>query len=290
MKVRLALCVLLVLATHCWAAATPNGLVILLTDYGTDSLYVGALKGAIYTKFPEARIDAITNAVPPFDILCGAHMLAEAAKEFPRGTTFCCVVDPGVGTERKCIVLETRNGYVFVGPDNGLLSLVAEQFGVVAVREAANRAFWRSGDASHSFHGRDIFGPVAAAIAQGKALAEVGPELEDIVKVGFKKSRVQGDTVYGEIIRTDTYGNLITNIPPGDLEKIGLRIHDRADVTIGEARFTAPWKSTYGDVPDGQKVLLVQSLGYVECAVNLGSLEREIVEGLHAEVTIRKAK
>ena len=177
MRSRRTLCVLTLLAALPGWAAAPNGLVVLLTDFGADAVYVGALKGAMYTKFPEIRIDAISNSVPPFDVVAGAHMLAEAANEFPLGTTFCCVVDPGVGTDRKRIVLETKTGHCFVGPDNGLLSLVAHRYGLAELREIANPKLFRQGEMSQTFHGRDVFGPVAAARAGGVARGEVGPEL-----------------------------------------------------------------------------------------------------------------
>jgi len=277
----------LLVAMSCWAAA-PNGLVVLLTDFGADSVYVGALKGAMYTKFPEARIDAISNSVPPFDIVAGAYMLAEAANEFPPGTTFCCVVDPGVGTDRKQIVLETKTGHCFVGPDNGLLSLVAQRYGLAELREIANRKLFREGETSQTFHGRDVFGPVAAALARGVALAEVGPELKDLVRLDVPEARVEDGAIHGTVIRSDVYGNLVTNVTREDLEAVGVGLNDMAQVTVGAAGFTAPLKSAYGDVPEGVKLLIVQSTGLVECAVNMGSLTEAIKEGPGAAVAIRK--
>lgn len=166
---------LLILLTS-WAGAKPNGMVILLTDYGADSIYVGVLKGAIYSRFPQAKVDSISHSVAPFDVVAGAYMLAEACKEFPAGTVFCCIVDPGVGTARKGIALETNTGQVFVGPDNGLMGLVAERDGVKQVRETSNKALWRAGVTSTTFHGRDIFGPVAAALASGVPIEELDPK------------------------------------------------------------------------------------------------------------------
>lgn len=288
MQSQRALCVLaLFLALPCWAAA-PNGLVVLLTDFGADSVYVGALKGAMYTKFPEARIDAISNSVPPFDVVAGAHMLAEAANEFPPGTTFCCVVDPGVGTNRKRIVVETKTGHCFVGPDNGLLSLVAQRYGLAELREIANRKLFREGEVSQTFHGRDVFGPVAAALARGVALAEVGPELKNLVRLDAPEARVEDGTIHGTVTRSDVYGNLITNVTREDLEAVGVGLNDVAQVSVGAAEFAAPLKSAYGDVPEGVKLLIVQSTGLVECAVNMGSLTEAIKEGPGAAVDIRK--
>ena len=286
----LTVALIILCAAPCLAAVAPNGLVILLTDYGADSIYVGTLKGAIYAKFPHARIDSITNSVPSFDIVAGAYVLAEACPAFPRGTTFCCVVDPGVGTERKPIALETQNGYRFVGPDNGLLSLAAQRFGIAELRELANKSLWREGGVSNTFQGRDIFGPVAAALAGGTPLADAGPELKTMTQLEVEESRVEGETLVGIIVRADSYGNLVTNIRGENAAAIGLKKGDVVGVTLGKAQFIAPLQSTYADVPEGQKVVVVQSSGYLECAINKGDLASGIGEGLHARVAMSRGK
>jgi len=286
MKNRALLLTFVLVSLRAWGEFDPNGLVILHTDYGADSVYVGVLKGAIYKAFPQARIDAITNSVPPFDILAGAQMLSEAAGEFPAGTVFCCVVDPGVGTSRKRIVLETKSGHAFVAPDNGLLTLAARRLGIAQVREIANAALWRGGEVSHTFHGRDIFGPVSAALARGVPLAEIGPALESMVTLDIPEPRLEDGRVVGAVIRSDPYGNLITNITADHLSKAGLTLGDTADVQVGTARFSAPWVGAYGDVPEDARLLVIQSSGYVELAVNMRSLADAIGEGLHAPVTI----
>jgi S-adenosyl-L-methionine hydrolase (adenosine-forming) len=270
-------------------AAAPNGLVILLTDYGGDTIYSGVLKGAIYTKNPEARVDSISNSVPPFDILAGAYLLVEACKEFPEGTTFCCVVDPGVGTDRKGIVLETKSGQYFVGPDNGLLALVAERYGVADLREIANPALWREGVQSTTFHGRDIFGPVSASLAMGASMSDVGPPLEKMVPLDSPQSKVSEGTVTGVVIRADNYGNLVTNITRADLEAVDIEKGGMIEVQMGEGTFSAPLVSTYADVPEGGRLVLVQSIGLIELAINKGSLSEALGAGLHAEVRLRKA-
>lgn len=280
-------CLTMIPVTYAESSAA-NGLVVMLTDYGADSIYVGAIKGAMYTKNPAVRIDAISNSVPPFDVLAGAYMLAEVCGEFPAGTTFCCVVDPGVGTPRKCIVLETNAGQRFVAPDNGLLSIAAERFGVKQIREAANTAFWRAGAMSSTFHGRDVFGPVAAMLAGGEPLENAGPELKDLMRLEAAQARVGGGAAKGVVIREDTYGNLITNITAKDLEQLSIKPGETVQITIGKTCFDAPWKTTYADVPEGQKLVLIQSIGLLECAVNKGSLAKTTGEGLHAPVVLRK--
>jgi len=271
-----------------WAAVKPNGLVILTTDYGADSIYVGEIKGAIYNKFPQARVDSITNSIPPYDIVTGAYILLESTSLYPSGTTFVCIVDPGVGTPRKPIVLETKDGQRYVGPDNGILSLVADKYGVAEIRECANAELWRAGDVSHTFHGRDIFGPVAAALASGAPLDKVGPKLEKLTKLDTIPSSVEGETINGSVMRVDDYGNIVTNIPAANLEKAKIKKGDALEVTIGKTTFTAPLVGTYGDVPKGQRLVDIQSAGYVEFAVNMGDLVKETGEGVKAKVTIRK--
>lgn len=268
----------------------PNGLVILMTDYGTDSVYVGIIKGAIYSKFPGAHVDDLTNAVPPFDITAAAYLLVEAAGEYPAGTVFVTIVDPGVGTSRKPIVLETKNGYCFVGPDNGMLTLVAEKFGVRQVRELTNKELWRAETTSTVFHGRDIFGPVGASIAGGAAVDRAGQALEDITKLDIARSVVENGSASGSVIRTDPYGNIITNITVADVDALGAKPGDALNITVGRSSWNAPFKRTYAEVDEGKRLVVVQSSGFVECAINKGSLAGAIQEGFGAKVVVRKAK
>jgi hypothetical protein len=271
------------------AASQANGLVILFTDYGNDSLYVGSLKGAIYAKNGEARIDTLTNSVPAFDLVAGAHLLMEGCMPYPKGTTFSCVVDPGVGTDRKCIVLETKAGHRFVAPDNGLLTLVADRYGVAELRECTNPELWLMRDISTTFHGRDIFGPVAGALAGGVPMAEVGDKLESMVRIDIPVNRVEANTLHGSVMREDPYGNLITTIRGEELRALGIAPGDRIAVIIGDASYSAPWVTTYGSVPEGERLIVLQSSGFVECAINQRSMAKAVGQGVHAPVTMRKA-
>ena len=276
-----------VLSAHV-AATTSNGLAVLLTDYGADSIYVGVLKGAMYSKNQAVRIETITNSIPNYDITAGAYILVEACKQWPAGTAFCCVVDPGVGTARRPIAIETNTGQFFVGPDNGLLSLVVARDGIKAAHELTNEKYHGPNARSSTFHGRDIFGPVTAALAGGADIADLGPRVEDLVNLDFPQPRVDDDTIHGAVIRADGYGNLVTNIPAGLMSEIGLKKGDDVDVTIGKTRFTAPYRDTYADVPVGARLLCAQSIGMVEAAINQGDLAAAIGEGVHAEVVVKK--
>jgi hypothetical protein len=271
------------------AEAERNGLIVTLTDYGTDSIYVGILKGAIYSRFPGARVDSITNAVPPYDVVGGAFLLAEAAGAYPKGTVFVCVVDPGVGTSRKAIAIATIAGHYFVGPDNGLMAPAVEQEGVREVRECTNRKLWRAESTSTVFHGRDIFGPVAASLASGLAFGEVGVVLDTWVKLDVPRARIENETIHGVVVRSDPYGNLVTNIRGQMLEQVGAERGDLLRITIGDSSFAAPWLETYANAPEGEKLVVVQSAGFVECAINKGDLASAIGVGSRAEVTVRKA-
>ncbi len=271
------------------ALCEPNGRVVLCTDYGVDSIYVGILKGAIYSRFPDARVDSLTNAIPPYDIAGGARLLAEGCHVYPAGTVFCCVVDPGVGTSRRGIALETGKGQYFVAPDNGLLTLVAQRDGVRAAHTLENPALWREGALSGTFHGRDIFGPVAAALASGVPLAETGPACGDMVRLELPAPVITQDEARGCVYRIDDYGNLVTDIPGDSLVRaFGLKQGDLLAVTAGAAAFEAPFVRTYADVPEGKRLVLVQSMGYIELAINMGNLSGETGEGVHASVVIRK--
>ncbi len=271
----------------CGAVAAPNGLVVLLTDYGADSIYVGELKGAIYSEDLETRIDTLTNSVPDFDIVAGAYLLAEGCAAYPKGTTFCCVVDPGVGTERKCVVLETKAGQFFVAPDNGLLGVVAKAQGVARLHEATNRAYWRDGVESATFHGRDIFGPVSACIAVGGAITEAGPKLAEMVEIPVAESRIEDGVAYGVILRSDPYGNLVTNLRKRHLDALSAKPGDRLTIRAGGHEYTAPYVLTYAKVPQGERLVLIQSAGFVELAINQGSLKAALGAEVHQAVSLR---
>ncbi|MCL4692185.1 MAG: SAM-dependent chlorinase/fluorinase [Candidatus Hydrogenedentes bacterium] len=266
-----------------------TGMVVLLTDYGSDSIYVGILKGAIYKKFPNARVDAITNAVPPYDIASGAYLLAEAAPEYPKGTVFCCVVDPGVGTERKSIAIKTNSGHYFVAPDNGLLTVVADRLGLAAIRECTNQDLWRDKVTSTVFHGRDIYGPVSASFASGVSFEAVGETLDSMVRIELPSAVVDGDTIRGAVMRADPYGNLVTTITRSDLEKLGIARGQTLSVTIGSITWAAPFVTTYANVPKGDRLVVLQSSGFVECAINQASLADAVQAEAHTPVTLKKA-
>jgi S-adenosylmethionine hydrolase len=265
----------------------------MLTDFGAKDFYVGAMKGAIYSTYEKARIDSITHQITKFDIAEGAYTLARAAAEFPSGTVFVAVVDPGVGSERKPIALRTKDGKYFVGPDNGLFTLVIEEFGLAELREITNPALMRKGkdheslQLSSTFHGRDIFGPVAAHLAAGTPLEEVGPIMKNYVNLKIQQARVVNGQVIGEISSIDEYGNAITNISQQLFDEAGFRRGDVLNIQFDNGSIIeCQYSKTYSDVPVGQYVCLFGTGGF-EIAINQGDLAQKLNLKSRMKVTIR---
>ncbi|WP_457642406.1 SAM hydrolase/SAM-dependent halogenase family protein [Persephonella sp.] len=191
--------------------------IALLTDFGTKDGFVGAVKGVISTINPSVNIIDISHEVSSFDILEGSIILSSVYKYFPEGTIFVTVIDPGVGTERKPVVVQTER-YFFVAPDNGVLTLPLKEQKIKKIVEIKNRGLLLPRD-SETFHGRDIFAPVAAYISRGVPLGMIGDEIKDLKKVDFPEPVIKDKFMEGEIIKFDKFGNGITNIkeiPPYD--------------------------------------------------------------------------
>ncbi len=265
----------------------PNGVVAFMTDYGTKDFYVGAVKGVIYSTFPDARVIDITHEVTPFEVHEGAVTLWLAAREFPPGTVFVAVVDPGVGTERRAIAMETKNDLFFVAPDNGLLTLAMNEFGVEQIREVTNEE-WMRLPVSYSFHGRDIFGPAGAHLAQGWDLSEAGPEVTDPVMLQIEPAQVEENQVMGQVLMVDQYGNFQANIGGGMLAEIGLEFGDKVSVKVNETEIESVFVNTYGDVPEGDDLIFVASTDLVEISINMGSAAEKFGAEIGSPVTITK--
>ncbi len=239
------------------------GIVTLLSDFGDRDPYVGVMKGAIAMVDPHILTIDLTHQVPPQDIAAGRFALVSAVPDFPGGTVHLAVVDPGVGTGRRGVAIALENGYL-VGPDNGLLTGVVDRHGAKAAVSLENPAYWRTPQPSPTFHGRDIFAPVAAHLALGVPLTELGPPLAlgALIRLDIPAPQRQGDSWRGHIQAIDHFGNLITTLaaplPPGTL-------------CLGERPI--PWGQTYGAVPPDHPVALVGSHGYGEIAIHGGSAQ-----------------
>ncbi|MBM4032055.1 MAG: SAM-dependent chlorinase/fluorinase [Planctomycetes bacterium] len=268
---------------------TRSGLLVLLTDFGDRDHYVGAIKGAAYRANPTVRIQSITHQIAPFDIWEGAVTLALGAKEFPPGTVFVAVVDPGVGTRRRALALRTEAGRFYVAPDNGLLTFVARREGVVDVRDIS--ALQPLGHRpSNTFQGRDLFAPAGALLAGGESLARLGPRLKpaEIVMLPVVEPALEGGRLKGSVLRVDRYGNIVTNIPADLVAKAGLKRGGRLEASVGAATVQAPFAATYGDVARGEAVALVDSIGNLELAINMGDLAARLKARPGMPVEVRK--
>jgi S-adenosylmethionine hydrolase len=257
----------------------------LLTDFGLRDHYVGAVKGAILAICPEAVLVDVVHELPPYDVLEGAFALAAAYGAFPPGAVFVAVVDPGVGSARRGLVLEA-GGYRFVGPDNGLLGLVMAEHDERRLHELANEKLFRPRVAS-TFHARDVFGPVAAHLARGLPVEAAGPPVLDPVPLPLAPVRqVAPDEWEARVIHVDRFGNLTTNLSAPQL----LRIAQSAgpgDVLVNIEGFSLPLARTYSDVPVGEACALVGSSGLLEVAVNRGDAARVLGAAHGAPVRVR---
>jgi S-adenosylmethionine hydrolase len=270
---------LLALALTAAATAAPSALVI-QTDFGTKDGAVAAMKGVAFSIAPRLPIFDLSEENTPYDIWEGAYRLKQTAPYWPAGTVFVSVIDPGVGTSRASIVLKTKTGQYFVGPDNGTWTLVAEEAGIEAVRRIDEKANRRPGsETSYTFHGRDVYAYTGARLAAGLITFEqVGPLLApEVIRLPYQHATREGAGVEGSIPITDShYGNIWTNISDELFEELHPRVGQKFLVVIRHDgreiyRGTLPYARTFGDVPPGQPLLYLNSLLNVAFALNMGS-------------------
>ena len=265
------------LSAACWAehaAVKPIPTVVFMTDFGVVDDSVALCKGVMYSVAPELRIVDLTHQVAAFSILDGARFLSGASPYFPAGTVFVTVVDPGVGSARKAVVVKSKRGQYFVLPDNGLMTLVQDRDGIESAREITNRSWMIGAALSSTFHGRDIFSPVGAHVARGDDWTQVGPEVavDRLVRLDLKPSKLDEHGLSGEVIALDgAFGNLVTNIRGEDFAKLGYQLGEKVHVTVGKTALDLLFSRTFSDVAAKQPLLYIDSRGKVSLAVNLGS-------------------
>ena len=259
-----------------------TGIITLTTDFGGRDAYVGIMKGVVLGICPAARLVDLTHEVPPQAVRLGALLLRSAVEYFPAGTVHLAVVDPGVGGARQPVLVVTERA-LLVGPDNGLLAPAAEILGVRAVHRLEREAFFRQ-PISQTFHGRDIFAPVAAHLAGGTAPDAFGSELAGLQPLDLPAPVVEAGAVHGEVIHVDRFGNLITNIPAGALA--GFRARSLS-VRISAMTVT-PFAPTYAAVPSGACVALIGSWGLLEVAVRDGNAAEQLRAGLATRVSVAR--
>ena len=243
--------------------------VTFLSDFGSRDPYVAEMKAIVLRKCPEAKIVDISHAIDKFDVRMGAFVLASAAPFFPKGTVHVAVVDPGVGTRRLPLVVETGIGW-FVGPDNGVLLLAALRGGLRHVYVIENPRYMLS-RISRTFHGRDIFAPAAACLALGVDASGFGRELTDYVVPKFVKPVLDGNSVSGEVLHVDDFGNVITNISSETLGKLVVSEKGSLKVKAGDQSATMKLCSAYSEVAKGKPLLIFGSHDFLEISVSQGN-------------------
>jgi S-adenosylmethionine hydrolase len=238
---------------------------------------------------PNLREIDLTHDVTPYSILEGARFLSGAAPYYPAGAVFVGVVDPGVGSTRKPIVARTKRGQYFVVPDNGLLTLVADQDGIEAAREITNTKWMIGSQLSSTFHGRDIFSPVGAHIAQGEDWTQVGSALAvaSLVRLNIEKPVVDARGLSASVIGTDgPFGNLITNVTRDEFATLGYTLGARIPVTIDGKSYELPFVRTFSDVPVGELLFYIDSRGRLGLAVNQGNFAQRFQVPVPAPLAI----
>jgi S-adenosylmethionine hydrolase len=243
--------------------------IVFMTDFGTANDAVAICKAVITKIVPDVRIMDITHQVTPYSIEEGARFLSGVTPYYGPGTVFLAVVDPGVGTSRKAVVVKSKKGQYFVLPDNGLITPVADRDGVEGAREITNTNWMIGAKVSSTFHGRDIFSPAAAHLAAGEDWTLVGPEVKQLVRLTPREAKVEEKGISGEIFALDDpFGSLISDIPGDEFKKLGYALGENVRVRVGEKTFIAPYSRTFMDVAVGEPLLYVDSRGRMELGLN----------------------
>ena len=283
------------------AAFAADHALVIQTDFGTKDGAVAAMKGVAIGVDPHLPVFDLSHENTPYDIWEAAYRLKQSATYWPTGTVFVSVVDPGVGTERASIVLKTKSGHFFVGPDNGTWTLVAEELGVEAVRRIDEKANRRAGsEKSYTFHGRDIYSYTGARLAAGKITYEqVGPLLEPkVISLPYERASQNDGVLRGTLPQIDFhYGNVWSNIPDSLFNELKPQFGEKFLVTIfhdgKEAyRGVMPYVHTFGDVPEGAPLLYLDSLLDVAFALNQDNFAKKhnLSSGSGWSVRVERAK
>lgn len=259
------------------------GLATLMTDFGTGDPYVAAMKGVILHKCPVARVVDISHDIPPHDVLAGAFVWAQATPYFPESTIHVGVVDPGVGTDRG-ILAAALGGQIFLMPDNGLISLVAAVLPLEAIVAVRNKRYLPQAEASTTFHGRDVFAPLAGEIMNGLDIYELGTQPETYKTLDIPEPLRDGDSLVGQVLYVDRFGNLISNISRGTVAEDWPNISSMGVTLAG--RDIGPLRETYGVVKVGQPLALFNSMDLLEVAINQEKACDVLEAGVGAEVRV----
>ena len=278
-----------------------KGIVVFQTDFGLKDGAVSAMKGVATGVDADLKLYDLTHEIPAYNIWEAAYRLQQTAPYWPAGTVFVSVIDPGVGTSRKSVVLKTRSGHYFVTPDNGTLTLISQSLGIESIREINEELNRRKNSgASYTFHGRDVYAYTGARLAAGViSFEEVGRELPaGVVAIPYQKAVYQGDSIMGNIPILDIqYGNIWTNINDSIFKVLHVEPKEKVEVKInrnGVPVFNQDieFVHTFGDVPEGKTLAYMNSLMNFSLAINMGSMADSfhINSGPEWNIVVRKKK
>jgi S-adenosylmethionine hydrolase len=266
-------------------SSAPRPIIVFMTDFGTANDAVAICKAVMISIAPDVRIMDITHQVTPYSIEEGSRFLVGVTPYYPAGTVFAVVIDPGVGTSRKAVIVKSKKGQLFVLPDNGLITPVIERDGLDSAHEITNQNWMIQAPVSSTFHGRDIFSPVAAHLAAGWDFHLVGPEVSELVRLNPKSSTTTDKGIDGDIIALDDpFGSLVTDIPADEFKSLGYNLGDKIQIQINKKPVTLPYVKTFMDVPVGDLLLYIDSRGRVGIAINQGNYSKKF--GVEPPATI----
>jgi S-adenosylmethionine hydrolase len=243
-------------------------MITITTDFGLKDPYVAEMKGVIYAIKPAAKIVDVSHQIDKYSVRAAAFVLASAAPYFAKGTVHVVVVDPGVGTSRRAIVVQTKKAY-FVGPDNGVLMLAAQAQGIKHIYELTNQKYMLP-EVSSTFHGRDVFAPAAAYLDKGVKPQEFGVEITDPVMPKFAAIERKNASVFGEVLHVDGFGNVITNIGRAEVATA-----KTVKVNLHHVSLQLHCSETYGNAKSQEPIALIGSHGFLELALNQGSFSEK---------------
>ena len=261
-----------------------NSIVTLTTDFGVQDHFVGTMKGVMIDINPDVKFVDISHAVQPFDVFDAALTIAQAYPYFPTSTVHMVIVDPGVGTARRPIVVSTEK-YLFVAPDNGVLSLIYDREERLSVRSiSADHYFLQP--LSNTFHGRDIFSPIAAYLSKGVDPARMGEEVTDFVRFSAPKPKSAGNgTLRGVVLKVDRFGNLITNITAKEAPGLFQPEPQSFKITVGN-REVNQIRTAYADGAPGEVFGIIGSMGFLEIAANRGAASKMLEASKGTDVNL----
>jgi S-adenosylmethionine hydrolase len=243
-------------------------MITLTTDFGLKDPYVAEMKGVIYSINPAANVIDVSHLIDKYNVRMAAFVLASAAPYFPKGTVHVAVVDPGVGTARRAIAVQTKQAF-FVGPDNGVLMLAAQAQGVKHIYELSNPKYMLP-QVSRTFHGRDVFAPAAAYLDNGAKLKQFGAEVTDPVSPKFASVEHKNGSIFGEVLHVDGFGNVITNISQTEVSDA-----KAVKVNLHHISLQLNCSKTYGESKPQEPLALIGSHGFLELALNQGSFSEK---------------